>query len=351
MTDHYFARVAAASPTRFWVNNPTPDEVELAIAHGAFGCTTNPTYTANLLRRDRGRTLAVIDEALAATADDAAAASAVQEQLVARVASAFLPTYEASGGRQGFVSLQGAPDSDTDGQHILAEGRAARLIAPNVTPKLPATRPGFEAMAELVADGSQVIVTEVFSLSQVVTACEVYERATARGGTRPAFFMSPITGILGDHLRAVAAREGLVVDPAALEWAGVILARRCHALVEARGYPVTLLAGGARTMLDFAGLVGGRMHATINWSTAAELVALDPPIRPTVFEEPPAEYLRALHDAFPEFRAALALDGLGADDFEGFGPVQFFHDAFLTGWRQVLATMRAERGGQAAVLA
>ena len=38
----YFDRLNAETPTRVWVNNPTPEEIDLAIAHGAVGSTTNP---------------------------------------------------------------------------------------------------------------------------------------------------------------------------------------------------------------------------------------------------------------------------------------------------------------------
>ncbi len=62
-----------------------------------------------------------------------------------------------------------------------------------------------------MADGYPVIVTEVFSVAQLIETCERYLKVTARTGTRPPFFMSPITGILGDYLKALAARDGLSV--------------------------------------------------------------------------------------------------------------------------------------------
>ncbi len=343
MTDTYFRRMRAMTPTRVWVNNPTPDEVDLALAQGAVGCTTNPAYGGGLLRRAPGLVHPAVESAVRATDDDVVAAERVQLALVGRIVERFRPLYEASGGTSGFVSCQGAPDADADAGHILDEAKAARMLGPNATPKIPATLAGLAAFETLVAEGSPTIVTEVFSLAQLIEANERYLAVVARTGTRPPFFMSPITGIFGDHLKAVASREGLDVDRAVMEMAGVILMRACYRTCQERGYPVTLLAGGARIPFDLTGLVGAAVHATINWSTFAEILALDPPPSGSFADAIDPSVMRALEDAFPDVRVALAPDGLVPAAFEGFGPVQFFRDNFLAGWRQVRAAIAEAR--------
>ena len=40
--------MTADTPTRVWVNNPTVEEIGLALAQGAVGSTTNPAYGGNL---------------------------------------------------------------------------------------------------------------------------------------------------------------------------------------------------------------------------------------------------------------------------------------------------------------
>ena len=47
---NYFSRLVAETPSRVWVNNPTIEEVELALAQGATGCTTNPAFAGGLLK-------------------------------------------------------------------------------------------------------------------------------------------------------------------------------------------------------------------------------------------------------------------------------------------------------------
>jgi transaldolase len=350
MGGHYFERVREATGSRFWVNNPTIAEMALALDHGAMGCTTNPGYGGNLVRRAPAEVLPIVRQCLAQSDDDSVVAELVQRRLVGRICETFLPLYERTGGREGFVSLQGAPEADHDAEAILAEGRATRAIAPNATPKIPATEPGLEAFETLVAEGSQVIITEVFSVAQVIEACERWLAVTARTGVRPPFMMSPITGILGDHLKTVAARDRLDVPVRSMDWAGVLLSRACYRVVKERGYPVVLLYGGARLELDFSGLVGGGMAATINWSTAAELLAADGAAVATVEEPVEAAIAEQLTAVFPEMRQALDTAGLSVAEFEGFGPVQHFRDLFVAGWHAVLemiATTRAEAAGAA----
>lgn len=349
MTPSYFEQVRAATGTRFWVNNPTAADVEPALRHGAMGCTTNPAFAAGLLGRAPDEVLPVIRESIAGEGDDELAAERVQERLVATIATAFRPLYDATRGAEGFVSIQGAPESDDDSAAILREAASARAIAPNVTPKLPATKAGLDALEALVADGSPVIVTEVFSVAQLIAVCERWLTASRRGGVRPPFFMSPITGIFGDHLRAIARRESLPISEEAIAQAGVLVAKACYRVVRARDYPVILLFGGSRSPIDFTGLVGGGMATTINWSTAEQLLASGPEVAATIDAPVDPAIERTLREAFANVRSALDPDGLHEDDFADFGPVRYFRDIFVAGWDTLLTAVRTVRAEPARV--
>jgi transaldolase len=343
MPPSYFAHLTAETPTRVWVNNPTVKEIGLALEQGAVGSTTNPAYGGTLLKRAPDEILPIIADCVRATDDDLRAADLVQQRLVARIAERFRPLHDASGGRLGFVSIQGAPEADTDADHIEQEARDGHAIGPNVAPKMPATAPGLAAFERLVADGYPMIVTEVFSLAQFADTAERYLRVTERTGVRPPFFMSPITGIFGDHLKAVAARDGLDIPAADMELAGVALSRACYRLAEERDYPVTLLCGGARIPLDLTGLVGGDLHATINWNTFAEVMASPEPFAEGLEQPIDAVALARLEATFEDYRRAMVLDGLTLEDFESFGPVQHFRDNFIAGWTKVHEAIAKER--------
>lgn len=343
MSESYFHRIKAQTPTRLWVNNPTAEEIGKALGQGAVGCTTNPAYGGGLLRRAPDEVRPLIRDCILASDDDRAVVDLVQQRLVGRLVERFRPLYDAAGGTEGFVSIQGAPEADTDGKHILEEAHVGHAIGPNATPKIPATLPGFYAFERIVAEGYPTIVTEVFSVAQLVHACETYLVVTEKTGTRPPFLVSPITGIFGDHLKKVARRDGIDCDPAVIDWAGVALARACHAIVEERGYPVSLLFGGARVMHDFTGLVGAKTAATINYSTVDEILAANPRVEDTVHQPTDPAIVAELTDRFDDFRRAMVLDGLTPEEFEGFGPVQHFRDNFIAGWNGVLAAIAGER--------
>jgi transaldolase len=342
MLENYFGWLAQETPSRVWINNPTEEEIDLALAQGAVACTTNPAYGGNLLKRAPGEIEPDIAAIVADGATGDAAVARVQGRLVDRILPYFLPRFEASGGREGWVSFQGAPELDTEVEPILEAARMARELGVNCIPKIPATGPGLEALDQLVREGCPTLMTEVFSLAQVSETCERYLRAAKESGQRPVFVMAPITGIFGDHLRKIADRDGLDVSPKATRWAGVTWARAAKRLVDERGYPVQLLYGGARTIEDLSGLVGGPHAATVNWSTFEEILEADPERRETVDDPPPADVIEPLTAMFDDFRRALAIDGLEVEEFEGFGPVQHFRDAFIAGWTAVRDAVDAQ---------
>lgn len=342
MTD-YFSRLVSETPSRAWVNNPTEAEVGLALDHGAVGSTTNPAFGGGLLRRAPDEVIPIVDACLALSEDDRVVADFVQQRLVGRIVAGFRPMFDASGGTAGFVSIQGSPETDMDGERIWEAAQGNHAIGPNATPKIPATLPGFVAMEHVVERGWPIIVTEVFSLDQVAAASELYLKVTARTGVASPFFMCPITGILGDHLKKLAKVNGLDVPDRVMEFAGIGLGRRCAALVAEREYPVTLLFGGARIPEDLTGLVGARHHSTINWSTFVEILAMDPPIERTIDKPLDLDIERALLTSFPDVRKAWELGRLAPEEFEGFGPVQHFRDNFLAGWHMVLAMIADRR--------
>lgn len=336
--------MAQQTPTRAWVNNPTLEEIDLALAQGAVGSTTNPAYGGNLLRRAPDLVRPVIRQVVSETADDAEAAVLVQQRLVRRVVDCFRPLHEASGGRYGYVSIQGPPDEDTSADRIVAAAHTGHGLGPNAAPKIPATEAGLEAFDAVVEAGYPVIVTEVFSVAQLIETCERFLAVTARTQVVPPFFLSPITGIFGDHLKAIAARDGTPIEAAEAELVGVALSRACHRIVTERGYPVMLLCGGARMPIDLTGLVGAQLHCTINWSTFQQVLDDPAPFAPGYATPIDETVIGRLRRTFSEVDRALREDGLTLEEFEEFGPVQHFRNSFLSGWTAVREAIAAERG-------
>jgi hypothetical protein len=143
--------------------------------------------------------------------------------------------------------------------------------------------------------------------------------------------------------RDAGAREGAPqVNVTSLDLAGVAFARRCHIEAVMRGYRVPLMFGGARSTLDFTGLVGGPDHITVNWSSVGEILDLDPDVTETITDQVPSAALTDL-GRFVEFRQAMEPEGLTPAAFASFGPVQHFRDRFRAGWSEVARAVAAAR--------
>lgn len=115
----YFRRVFHKASTEFWINNATPKEAENAIASGAVGATTNPTYPSKLLK-DPPYLNKLIDQALEESDSDDQIADMVYKKAVAPLQILFQPLYENSNGRYGYVAIQGDPRANENPDAIIA---------------------------------------------------------------------------------------------------------------------------------------------------------------------------------------------------------------------------------------
>jgi len=277
----YFRRVTKQTPTKLWINNPTPEETDKAIAAGAISCTTNPTYSMKqiLAESERNYVLSVIDDVIKETEDNSKAADLIQQKLAKRIMDKFLPLYEQSPGKQGFVSIQGNPLADDDPDHIIDEALRYRKVGKNFIAKIPVVKAGSKAIEALIPEDMPMIATEVMGIAQAVRTCELYQRVSKECGKHPPFYLTHITGIFDEHLKNVVKRDSIKLSPDVLWQAGCIVARKQYKIFKERGYPGTMLGGGARGLHHFTEMVGADIHITINWiGTADRLIESDPPV-------------------------------------------------------------------------
>jgi transaldolase len=106
---------------------------------------------------------------------------------VRRAAGLLRQAYDASAGRDGFVSFECTPDlaDDTAATIEQAVGLWNRLALPNVMIKVPATAAGIPAIEELTARGVNVNITLLFSVARYEQVIDAYlaglERRVAAG--------------------------------------------------------------------------------------------------------------------------------------------------------------------------
>ncbi|MHC4268072.1 MAG: transaldolase [Planctomycetota bacterium] len=91
-------------------------------------------------------------------------------------ADTFLPTYEKSGGLDGYVSLEINPHLAFNTTETIEEGKRLyqKVNRPNVMFKVPATDEGFKAIEELISSEINVNVTLIFSLEQYIKTAQAY---------------------------------------------------------------------------------------------------------------------------------------------------------------------------------
>jgi transaldolase len=165
----------------------TDGRLSALVTDGVRGVTANPTTFAKGID---GST--EYDEQLAWLAVTGCSVEEAYGELLATdtiAACALLrPVHRASGGMDGFVSVEVAPRLANDTRGTISDARALhqRVDHTNLLVKVPATVQGVPALRALVAQGRNINVTLLFSLRRYAEVIEAYltglERFVSRGG-------------------------------------------------------------------------------------------------------------------------------------------------------------------------
>jgi transaldolase len=344
LADSPLGRTIATTATDIWNDSCAVDELEYAISYGAVGATANPTIVTDVWKGDpaywRGRVQALADERPSTTEVDLA--WAIVEEMSLRAAPLLLPAFEASGGRQGRLSVQTDPTFFRAYDRMLEQGSAFAGLAPNIIVKFPATTVGVRVMEEATYRGVNVNATVSFSVAQAVAAAEAVERGLRRREAEglPVDDMGPVItlmmGRLEDWLRVQTERDGIVADPTVLPWSGVAVFKRAYAEFEARGLRARLLGAAIRHHLHWSELIGGDVVITMpavwqrrfNASSIEVRPRMDEPVAPAIVDE--------LRTRFPDFVRAFEPDGLSPEEFDTFGPTARTLRAFTGSYHELL---------------
>jgi transaldolase len=156
-------------------------------ADGIKGVTSNPTIFEKAMAAGEG-----YDEELKACGKEGLSIEDSYWRLVVddvgTAADLLRPVYDATGGADGFVSVEVSPDlaHDTDATIVQAKELFGRLGRPNVMIKIPATVEGLPAIQANVGAGINTNVTLIFSLARHDKVIDAYlaglEQLVADGG-------------------------------------------------------------------------------------------------------------------------------------------------------------------------
>lgn len=220
------------------------------------GCTTNPPLSWQAVQADPVTWTARAD-ALVAEHPDAAPhelAWLVYKEVVRRGAERFLPIFEASTHRFGFISGQLDPRLFTEADEMVARAIELHDLAPNVMIKVPASMQGIDVVRRLTALGIPTNTTVCFTLAQILASA----RAAAEGvrladadGVDLHSWRAVITMMLGrltesPALDLGASRRGIAPTWQERHWLGIAVFRRAYRLLMDGGYPSKMLACSLR---------------------------------------------------------------------------------------------------------
>jgi transaldolase len=132
-----------------------------------------------------------------------------------------LPTYEASGGNDGYVSLEVAPRWAYDAARTVEEAQrlSAAVDRRNLLVKVPGTPEGVGAFEALTTLGINVNVTLLFSIEQTQAVFDAYIRGLAaraqagadvrRSRAVASLFLSRVDTLVDAQLTAIGTQEAL----------------------------------------------------------------------------------------------------------------------------------------------
>jgi transaldolase len=342
------AVMARTTPTRYFNDSCAPSELAYAIERGASGATSNPVICLTVLRAEADTWLPRAAEIIAEHphSHERDLAWQLYNEMGMVGATLLLPVHEASGGVFGRLSVQTDPTLHNDSAAMLAQSVALSKLGPNMQVKMPATSAGIAMVEEATFQGVSLNVTVSFCVPQVLAIAAAIERGLERreaAGLDTAH-MSPaatmMIGRLDDWTKVLIKRDGIDLDPALADWAGIACAKRAYGLFLDRRYRTKLLVAAYRHLGHWSELIGGDMVQTMPWewqvranqSGLAPVSTIDTPVDPSIVAELAAKV--------PDFVRAYEPDGMSVVEFDTFGPVQRTLRSFIGAWYDFVGVVR-----------
>ncbi|MEU7718731.1 transaldolase [Streptomyces tibetensis] len=194
----------------------------LVATRNVVGVTTNPSIFQAAIGSGAGYEEQLADLAVrGVTVDEAVRMMTTAD--VRAAADILRPVYDATGGRDGRVSIEVDPRLAHDTRATVAEARQLAWLVdrPNVMIKIPATRAGLPAIMEVIGAGISVNVTLIFSLDRYREVMDAYlaglEKAQAAGLDLSAihsvasFFVSRVDAEIDKRLTLLGTSEALAL--------------------------------------------------------------------------------------------------------------------------------------------
>ena len=246
------------------------------------GCTTNPPLSWEAVKSDPEIWGSYIDELVVAHPElnKKEIAWLTYKEVIRRGAEMYLPIYEASDGRFGWISGQLNPSLFTETEQMVHDAIELSYISPNVMIKVPASMQGIEVIKALNSRGISTNTTTCFTLPQIMASADATMEGIAlakKNNIDLGKWRAVITMMVGrlteqPVLEAQAARRGIKLTWQDKHLWGIGVFRRAYKLLKEGGYASKMLicsmrdgplVAGKRRFWDVEMLAGGEIVYTM----------------------------------------------------------------------------------------
>ena len=338
----------AATLTDYWNDSCSIEELTYAIERGAVGATSNPTIVGEVLKKEMGLWRERIEQIIAQNPawDEDQVAWRLIEEMAVKASELLLPVFEREGGLKGRLSIQTNPKLYRDTARLIEQGLRFAGLAPNMQVKIPATAAGIAAIEELTAAGASINATVCFTVPQSLAVAAAVERGLGRrdAAGQDTARMSPVctimVGRLDDWMAALVKRDGTVLDPGAIHWAGVAAFKHAYSIYQERDYRCRLLAAAFRHHLHWSQLIGGDIVLTIPYAWQRQFNTSEIEVAERIDNPVPDGVVDQLCDRLPDYRRAYDADGMAVEEFDGYGATVRTLRGFVGSYQDLVAVIR-----------
>jgi transaldolase len=324
------------------------------------GVTTNPPLSLAAFKDDPARWEIVAKKVLADNQglDTEGLFWVLYKEVVKQGSDMFLPLFEASGYKEGFLSGQVDPRSAFDGEAMLAQALEIHAVNPNVMVKVPGTAQGYEVIEELTARGIATNNTLTFVLSQLLDCAKSVMRGLEKAkanGVDLSKWRSVIThmearyGDLGG-LREFGAEAGIEVSEADVRYAELAIFKKAYRTLKERNYQSKMLScslrlgptvDGKQQIWHLEEKAGASIVVTCPPSLIDEVINFPHPedikFKPNQIDvDPPADVMEKLLK-IPYFARAYDEDGYTREEYNTHPALVKTHEAFSKATNEMVA--------------
>lgn len=215
------------------------------------GVTTNPPLSLNVLSYHKDYWRKFVNRTLRISPNKISGEIfwQVYKEIIRKGAELFLPVFENSRYKYGYISAQLDPRDRENFDFMLDEAEELAALSPNVMIKVPGTKEGYELIKVLTSRGIPTNNTLAFMVPQFVTCAnavrEGLEIAKANGTDLSTWrsvitFMSARFTALGD-LEKEAKEKDIKLSEKDMRWAEVAIMKKAYRIIKEENYPSKML--------------------------------------------------------------------------------------------------------------